>query len=216
MSAEADSGQIEAPRGRPRLLPGVLGLVVVDGVIWLLGRFASIDSGFLIVIALILPIAYVAWLILRARDLLRDPQRLHPLDAWMCRWSGPLALCMFVVEFGCMALTDVLPEWKMLQPPRVFALLHHVAEWGLLFSWLCLLGGPRLGRGSNRIWKLVAAPLLLIFVLEFVLWALFQLPSDNPDTQPAAAARLWDKDASMQYHVEPPAPVAQVDRATVS
>ncbi len=89
-----------------------------------------------------------------------------------------------------MALTNVLPEWKMLQPPGVFALLHHVAEWGLLFSWLCLLGGPRLGRGTNRIWKLVAAPLLLIFALEFVLWATFPAFSSKHDTQPTADVRL--------------------------
>lgn len=190
MSAEDGSGQVEAQRGRPRLLPGVLGLVVVDGAIWLLGRFTPIESVFLVVVTLILPVAYVAWLILRARDLLRDPQPLHPLDAWMCRWSGPLALCMFALEFGFMALTDVLPKWEMLQPPGVFVLLHHVAEWGLLFSWLCLLGGPRFGRAPNRVWRLVAVPLMLIFVLEFVLWATFPAFSSKPNTQPTPAAGL--------------------------
>ena len=181
MMPEAGAGQIEEQHNRPRLLPGVLGLVILDGVLWLVGRFSPIESGFLIAVALVLPIAYVAWLILRARDLLLDPQQLHPLDVWLSRWSGPLALCMFAVEFGCMALTDALPESKWLQPPRVFAILHHVAEWGLLFSWLCLLGGPRFGRAPRRIWKLVATPLLLIFVLEFVLWALFPAFNDKPD-----------------------------------
>ena len=216
MSPEADPGQIEVQRGPPRLIIGILGLALIDVAVWLLGRFTEIEPVFLIGLALPLPIAYMAWLILRAREWFQSPQETHPLDAWVCRWSGPLAVCLFVVEFGCMALTNVLPEWKILRRPGVFALLHHVAGFGLLFSCLCLWVRPRIGRAPNRIWRRVAVPLLLIFVLEFILWAVFPLLSGSSDTPPPALARLWDKDAATRYHVKPPAPIAQVDRATVS
>ena len=190
MSAEAESGQIGVQRGRPRLLIGLLGLALVDVAVWSLGRFTEIQPVFLIGLALPLPIAYMAWLILRARDWFQSPLETSPLDTWVCRWSGPLAVCMFVVEFGCMALTNVLPEWRMLQRPDVFAILHHVAEWGLLFSCLCRWVRPHVGRAPKRVWKQVAVPLMLIFALEFVLWATFPAFNSKSDTQPTAAARL--------------------------
>lgn len=131
---------------KSRLLPrlGILSianalLVVARG---LLGKLPETIGLTLLAIVFFVGMGYLAWVILRTRDLVSDYLRLSRIDRWFCRWSGPIctgistALFVFSVwAFSVAKSTGGEPIW--IRSNAVLSVIYFVMEIAFVLAVTC-------------------------------------------------------------------------------
>lgn len=121
----------------------------------------------------LLPTVYLGFVILKTRDSVRVPARLHPVDLWMCRNSGMLAAARaaaLVAAAGVLDAIRVEPQDIGLGSSLGSSLLGFVMEIGAVLCVACLCAPPNLRHVRPTIlWKVTAVPLLFIYSAVVVL-----------------------------------------------
>jgi len=123
----------------------------------------------------IVPIVYLAWIILRTRDMLAEPSALHPIDRWISVRSGPLAsllilllLCSSVVEISIAERAGREPIW--LTSHLALQVVHFIMEVGFVLAIACLHCPRELNpTRPAMLWKAIAGVLVIIYGLYVVL-----------------------------------------------
>jgi len=160
-TADETVSEGEAPqRRRPRsqFLPRI-GLLTA---IQLLGTFLA-GTPALVLGAVAVPI-YLAVVLLRTRDSLREPDLLHPIDARIFRYSGPGALLIPLTLLVVLATISAYdPEGRLFRSSAALLLIRICMETGLILSVACLCAGPELAHVRPIwLWKLISVPLMLV------------------------------------------------------
>jgi hypothetical protein len=115
----------------------------------------------------LLPTAYLGYVILKTRDSVRAPSRLHPVDLWMCRNSGMLAATLAAALLAGVGILDAMrfePQDIGLGSSLGLSLLGFVMEVGAVLCVACLYAPPNVRHVRPTIlWRVTAVPLLFIY-----------------------------------------------------
>ena len=138
------------------------------GLLLLLNLIPAIPADHpLFLIGVLVPsLVYTAVLILSTRDTVRLADRLSPADLWLFRLSGPGAILVTLVPFILLGILE--PNFDV--NPRYTVLLgHFVLELGIVLATACLACGAGIRHvPPTVIWKIISAPLLLVYVVLLV------------------------------------------------
>lgn len=175
-------GSSSRTRGRPRLLGrlGILGLLT--GLICLGFRNPTLHksalAGAIMIAVTIVGLTYVAWVVLRTRDMVVEPQALAPVDLWICRHSGPLAMAIAVGLFTFGILATAIADRRVdepiwLTPQVIIPVVYFAMEVGFVLAMACLFSTREL-RAARPIllWKASSLVLMLIYGLYVFLMPL--------------------------------------------
>jgi len=161
--------------GRGRLLPNLSLLALLEVGTGLLPHNALLFS-----LGLIAMLVVVAYVVLATRDMLADVEQLNPVDRWICRWSGPLALLIGVVLL-LMVVTNierpVSESWVASR--RGLFTIKLAMEVGFILTIACWCAPPKLRHVPPVIlWRIIVVPLMLVYGLYFMLIPVSQLAGD--------------------------------------
>ena len=181
------------PYDRPKLLPRLGALGIVNFLTTAIAH-SPISSFGITLVGMVLALVicgYLGLVILKTRDSMLALHRLHPSDLWICRRSGALAVGLAVallVGLDILVAYDVAPSDIGVESSWGMALVGFVMEIGVVLSAACLWAPRSLQHTKPLIlWKILAAPLLLVYGLYVVLLLLlpaasmlFQRATDHP------------------------------------
>lgn len=171
-SSETAIGDPTSTR-RPRLLRRLGVLAGLGASLYCLAAWPPLhDTGFdglAFLILLLVGTVYLAWIVLRTRDMVWDPDSLHPIDAWLCRNSGPLAsgLAAALLAFAIAAIAAAEADGKepiFLTSEAVLAILYVVFEVGFVFAMACFYVPPELNPARPILmWRVISLVLAVIY-----------------------------------------------------
>ena len=166
------------PERAPARLLGRLGLLgVISGCVYLIPtNFIDPDSWLAGVIMLalgLIALVYLAWVSLRTRDMVANPDMLHPLDAWFCKYSGPLSvlLVLGILVFFLLSITaaesaNEPPIW--MRSPLAAQALYFSFEVEFVLSVACFCSSRRFHVRPLLMWKCVATLQMIVFGMYVV------------------------------------------------
>lgn len=156
-NAELEQEQFEP---RQRLLPSLGKLCGIHAIALLL---SYVPAG--IWVGMVAILVYIAIIVLVTIELVNSPQSLHPIDARLLRYSGPLALASLILYTSVLfVLVSYLPDdWAEAQSILLFMQL--IGEVGFVFSIACVF----LNDSTRHVvplvlWRIICLPLLLLFL----------------------------------------------------
>lgn len=160
---------------RPRLLPRLGILSVIGTVAAMFPSNVDMLSGPLGAVIMTAVLTYLAWTILRTRDMLHALESLHWLDVWLCRKSGPLCMgaatalvCFAIVEISDAIRHDTEPVW--LTSRLAVSAIYAIMEPAFVLGMACLMSSKEVGHVRPLLlWKTLCVPLIIIFGLYIVL-----------------------------------------------
>ena len=176
IASAAETGSSgDSPKFLRRL--GVLGILTTLTCVVARSPFprSSLWGEGLFRLLMIIAVVYLAWILLRTRDLVSHPWSLHPLDAWVCRRSGLLTTALATGLLSFAVVTIVSAERKGTEPiwltnTVVLQTINLLMEIGFVLAVACC-SAPSALRHVRPVflWKAVSGFLCLIYGLYVIL-----------------------------------------------
>lgn len=168
-------------RKRSRLLPSLSLLALIDLVLLNLPRWPII-----LALGFLGAVLYLACLVLSTKDIAADFENQHPIDRFLCRWSGPIAVLTFLGLIIAVAQTDLKrePEETWIGSSWGLMSIKFTMELGFILSVACWCKPTGSGHNSNLGWRILVVPLLVIYGMYLVLLPIGQLAGDCDKNDP--------------------------------
>ena len=159
----------ERGTSRPKLLPRLSILGLLAGIAHLISRYVGSQDDRVAEVVLsvftVVGMLYMAWVILRINDMLKQLDLLHPTDAMLCQLAGPLAGGIGVgllIFAGYEGGAEKEPIW--LTSRLALQVIHFIMEVGFVLAVACLLCRRDLGPVPPVFfWKAISTLLAIVF-----------------------------------------------------